>query len=61
MSIVSTVSSWFRSTEREAEAERPRDLAHLPVAPDGTLDARPKSGTMCVEPLRPSGTTFFPY
>lgn|GEM_PF-5211477 len=57
MSIASTVSHWFRRKEREAELERPRDARHLPVAAD---DARPRSGTMCVAPLRPSGAAF-PY
>ena len=61
MSIVSTVSSWFRREERGAEPDSPRDLPRLPAAPEAVLDARPASGTMCVEPLRPSGSASFPY
>lgn len=57
MGIVDRVRSWFgrsRSTEPE-----PARTDELPYVPPPSEDARPRPGTMTVEPLRRSANAGF--
>jgi hypothetical protein len=54
--IVARLKSWFtRSSSSEPEPGRPRDVPYLPPTSE---TARPRAGTMAVEPLRRSGFGF---
>jgi hypothetical protein len=54
--IVARLKYWFtRPPSSEPEPGRPYDVPDIPPAPES---ARPRAGTMAVEPLRRSGFGF---